>query len=102
VSSDTATGTGEDRVMHASAHMPWGNHGPCEAVNTDVGASIEDPDRGNCCAIGIPEWSSCGVSSNTATCTCQDQGMHASACMPMGNHRTCEAVNDNVGTSNCN
>jgi len=56
VSSDTATCTGEDRVMHASARMSPGNHGLCEAVNADVGASIEDPDQGNC-TYGQP-WAS--------------------------------------------
>jgi len=57
---------------------------------------IEDPDQGNCCAIGTPEWSRHGVSSDIATGTGEDQGMHAGACMPTGNHRTHEAVNANV------
>jgi len=60
VSSDTATFTGKDWIMHASTCMPMGNHRPHET---------KDPDQENCCAIGAPEWSIHGVSSDTATCT---------------------------------
>jgi len=35
---DTATCTSKDRVMHASAHMPTGNYGPRDSMNTPAGA----------------------------------------------------------------
>ncbi len=60
----------------------------------------EDPDQANCCAIGAPEQSSHGVSSDTATCTSEDWIMRVSAHMPTGNHRPCETMNAHIGTPN--